>query len=118
MTGVGSFWRLSWTATRTPRARALALGEVAVADAVSAVSGHPELRIEAVEGLLGGPLAGRVGVIVVPVAVIQVVGEVGVVVGPGGDLGVGGGQVGHGGVAVSPVVGVELAGLGGQLLVV
>jgi hypothetical protein len=42
-----------------PNARAqggLALGEVAVADAVSPVSGHPELRIEPVEGLLGGQL--------------------------------------------------------------
>jgi hypothetical protein len=27
-----------------------------VADAVSPVSGHPELGIESVEGLLGGPL--------------------------------------------------------------
>jgi hypothetical protein len=32
----------------------LARGEVAVADAVSPVSGDPELRIEPVEGLLGG----------------------------------------------------------------
>jgi hypothetical protein len=49
--------------------------------------------------------------------VVQVVGEVGVVVGPDADLGVVGGQMGDG-VAVGPVVGVELEGLGGQLLLV
>ena len=47
------------------------------------------------EAGLGGPLAGRVGVVVDPVAVILVVGEVRVVVGPGPDLGMIGGQVGH-----------------------
>jgi hypothetical protein len=66
-----------------------------------------------VEGLLGGPLAGGVVVVVGPVAVIEVVGEVGVVVGPGLDLGMFGGQVGDG-VAVLPVVGVELEASAGN----
>jgi hypothetical protein len=82
----------------------LALGDVAVADAVRAVSGHPELRVEPVEGLLGDPLEGGMGVVVGPVAVVQVVGQVGVVVGPGPDLGLVGGRVGDG-VRVGPVVG-------------
>ena len=56
-------------------------------------------------------------VVVAPVAVVEVVGEVRVVVGPGLDLGMVGGQVGDG-VRVGPVVGVELAGLGGQVLLV
>jgi hypothetical protein len=92
----------------------LALGDVVVADAVGAVGGHPELRVEPVEGLLGGPLGWPVMVVVEPVAMVQVVGQVGIAVGPGADLGVVGGQVG-GGVAVPPVIRVELAGLGGQL---
>jgi hypothetical protein len=52
-------------------------------------------------------------VVVGPVAVIEVVGEVGVVVGPGLDLGMFGGQVGDG-VAVLPVVGVELEASAGN----
>jgi hypothetical protein len=51
-------------------------------------------------------------VVVVSVAMVELVGEVGVAVGPGADLGVGGG------VAVAPVVGVEVAGLGGEILLV
>ena len=82
----------------------LALGDVVVADAVGAVGGDAELRVEPVEGLLGGPLAGRVGV-------GQVVGQVGVVVGPGAHRGVVGGQV-RDGVAVGPVVGIGRARLG------
>jgi hypothetical protein len=45
-----------------------------------------------------------------PVAVVQVVGEVRVVVGPGAHLGVLDGEVGDG-VAVAPVVGVQLQGM-------
>jgi hypothetical protein len=101
----------------------LALGEVAVADAVRAVGGDAEGGIQPVEGLLGvanrGPLVvvvvGGVGVVVDPVAVVQVVGQLRVVVGPGPHLGVVGGQMSHG-VTVGPVVGVKLEGLGGQLL--
>ena len=58
----------------------LALGEVAVADAVGAVGGNPEGGIQPVEGLLAGPLGWP-----------MVVGD--------------------------PVVGVELVGLVGQLVV-
>jgi hypothetical protein len=75
MTGSRSFCRASWTATRTPRERGpFALLEVVVADSVGAVSGHAEGGVEPVEGLLGGPLAGGVGVVGDPVAVVQVMG--------------------------------------------
>jgi hypothetical protein len=60
----------------------LALGDVAVADTVGTVGGNPEVRVELVEGLLGGPLGRDVGVVVDPIAVVEGVGEVGVVVGP------------------------------------
>jgi hypothetical protein len=43
----------------------LALGDIAVADAVSAVSGNAEGGVEAVEGLLGGPLGRSVVVVAV-----------------------------------------------------
>jgi hypothetical protein len=49
--------------------------------------------------------------------VIQLVGLVGVVVGPGPDLRMVGGQVGDS-VRVGPVVGIQVVGLGGQLAVV
>jgi hypothetical protein len=49
--------------------------------------------------------------------VIQLMGQVEVVVRPGAHLGVLGGQVGDG-VAVPPVAGVELEGLGGQFVIV
>jgi hypothetical protein len=65
----------------------LALGDVAVADWVGAVGGDPELRVEPVEGLLAGPLGRPVVMVVVPVAVIQLMGQVGVAVRPGPDLG-------------------------------
>ena len=39
----------------------LALVDVVVADTVGAVGRDAELRVEPVEGLLGGPLAGGVG---------------------------------------------------------
>jgi hypothetical protein len=43
--------------------------DVVVADAVSAVGGHAKVRVQPVEGLLGGPLGRRVVVVVVdPVA--------------------------------------------------
>jgi hypothetical protein len=75
----------------------LALGDVAVADAVSAVGGDAEGGIESVEGLLGCPLGRPLMVVVVdPVAVVQMVGQVGCAVRPGHDLGVVGGQVGVG----------------------
>jgi hypothetical protein len=61
----------------------LALGNVAVADAVGAVGGDAEGGVQPVEGLLAGPLGWPVVVVVV----------------------------------VDPVVGVELVGLGGQLVV-
>jgi len=54
----------------------LALGGVAVADAVSAVGGHTELRVEPVEGLLAGPLDWPV-VVVDPVVGVQLEGLVG-----------------------------------------
>jgi hypothetical protein len=92
------------------RQGALALGDVAVADAVRAVGGDSEVGVEPVEVLLGGSFPGGMRVVVVPVAMVELVGEVGVAVGPGADLGVGGG------VAVAPVVGVEVAGLGGEIL--
>ena len=94
----------------------LALGDVAVADEVSAVGGHAIVGVEPVEGLLGGPL-GRPVVVVGRVATVQLMGQVGVALGPGADPRVLDGQVGDG-VTVPPVVGVELEGLGGQLLVV
>ena len=50
----------------------LTLGDVAVADAVSAVGGDAEGGVEPVEGLLGGPL-GPV-VVVDPVAVVELAG--------------------------------------------
>jgi hypothetical protein len=48
----------------------LALGEVAVADAVSAVRGYPEGGIQPVEGLLASPLGRPVVVVVASVAVV------------------------------------------------
>jgi hypothetical protein len=66
----------------------LALGDVAMADAVGAVGGHSEGTIQPVEGLLAGPLRRPVVVVVDPVAVIQLVGQLGVAVRPGPDLGV------------------------------
>src|SRR5829696_559741 len=60
----------------------LALGEVVVADGVGAVGGDAEAGVEPVEGLLGGPLGGRVGVVVGGVAVVEVVFQIGVVVEP------------------------------------
>jgi hypothetical protein len=50
----------------------LALGDVAVADAVGGVGGHAEGGIRPVEGLLSGPLGRPVVVVVDPVAVIEV----------------------------------------------
>ena len=47
----------------------LALGEVAVADAVSAVGGHPIGGVEPVKGPLGLDLPDRMAVVVVPVPV-------------------------------------------------
>jgi hypothetical protein len=59
----------------------LALGDVAVADAVRAVGGDPEGRVEPVEGLLGvadrGPLEVGVGMVVDPVAMVELVGQEG-----------------------------------------
>jgi hypothetical protein len=49
---------------------ALALGDVAVADAVGAVGGDPELGVEPVEGLLTGPLGWAV-VVVDPVVGVE-----------------------------------------------
>jgi hypothetical protein len=93
-------------------------GGFAVADGLAAVGvvlvgGDAVVGVELVEGLLGGPLAGRV----VPVAMVQLVGLVGVVVGPGAHLGVLGGQVGDG-VAVLPARWIAFEGLGGQVLLV
>ena len=74
MTGSRSFWRLSWTATRTPRDEGgLALGDVAVADVVGAVSGDAEGGIEPVEGLFAGPLGWPV-VVVDPVVRVRLEG--------------------------------------------
>jgi hypothetical protein len=56
-------------------------------------------------------------VVVDPVAMIPLVRSVGIVVGPDADLGMVGGQVGDR-VAVLPVLGIELEGFGGQLVVV
>ena len=55
----------------------LALGDVAVADAVSPVSGHPELGVEPVKGLLG--VADGVP-LEIGMAVAELIGEAGVVV--------------------------------------
>jgi len=49
----------------------LALGDVAVADAVSAVGGHPEGGVEPVEGLLAGRLGWPVVVVVDPVVGLE-----------------------------------------------
>jgi hypothetical protein len=65
----------------TERQGVLALGNVAVADAVGVVGGHPEVGVEVVEGLLAGAFGRLVGVIVVPVAVVGLVGAGGVVSG-------------------------------------
>jgi hypothetical protein len=59
----------------------LALGDVAVAEAVRAVGGHPEGGVQPVEGLLAGPLGW-------PMVVVDRVVEVHLV-GLGGQLGVG-----------------------------
>jgi hypothetical protein len=98
---------------------ALALLDVVVAGAVRVVGGYAEAGVELVEGPLGLSLsfAGGVGVVVDPFAMVPLVGQVRVVVGPGPHLGVVAGQVG-GGAALAPVVGVELQGLGGQLVIV
>jgi hypothetical protein len=97
-------------------------GRLAVADGSAAVGvvgvgGDTELRVEAVEGPLGLCLPHWVGVVIDPVAMILLVGQVGVGLGPGPDLGVIGGQVGDS-VTVAPVLWVELERLGGQLAVV
>jgi hypothetical protein len=84
---------------------------------VVGVGGHAELGIEPVEGLFGVPLSGRMRVVVDLVAMVPLVGAVGVVVGPGADLGVLGGQRSDG-VAVAPVAWVELESFGGELPVV
>src|SRR5215218_10568932 len=81
------------------------------------VVGDAEVGVEPVEGLLGGALSRSVVAVVDPVAMVQLVWQVGVVVRPGPDLGMLDDQVGDG-VVMLPVVGVELEGLGGQLLVV
>jgi len=49
----------------------LALGDVAVADAVGAVGGHPEGGVEPVEGLLAGRLGWPVVVVVDPVVGLE-----------------------------------------------
>ena len=68
MTGLRSFWRESWTATRIPKGQgglAVAHGRPSVV--ASLVGGHAELRVEAVERLLGVadgvPLGVGVGVV-------------------------------------------------------
>jgi len=93
----------------------LALLGVAVTDRLSAVGGDTEVGIQPVEGPLGLPH--WVDVVVDPVAMVQLVDEVRVAFRPGPDLGVLDIQVGHG-VAVGPVVGVELEGFGCQLVLV
>jgi hypothetical protein len=80
----------------------LALLGVVVAEAMRAVGGHAELGVEPVKGPLGGPLAERMVVGVVPVAVVQLMGQIGVALGPGTHLRMLDGQVGDG-VAVGPV---------------
>jgi hypothetical protein len=52
----------------------LTLGDVAVADAVNAVSGDAEAGVEPVEGLLAGPLGWPVVVVVAPVVGVQIEG--------------------------------------------
>jgi hypothetical protein len=51
----------------------LALGDIAVADPVRAVDGHPEVGVEPVEGLLGGP-PGLPLVVVDPVVRVELEG--------------------------------------------
>jgi hypothetical protein len=55
----------------------LALLDVAVADAVGAVGGHPEGEVEPVEGLFAGRLGCPLVVVVDPVVGVQVDGLVG-----------------------------------------
>jgi hypothetical protein len=52
----------------------LALLDVAVADGVGGVGGDAVVGVEPVEGPLGLDLSSRVGVVVVPVAVVELVG--------------------------------------------
>jgi hypothetical protein len=61
----------------TERQGGLALGDVAVADAVGAVGGDPEGGIEPVEGLLAGPLGWPAVVVVGPVVGVHLEGLVG-----------------------------------------
>ena len=80
----------------------LALLGVVVAEAMRAVGGHAELGVEPVKGPLGGPLGWPVMVVVEPVAVVQLMGQIGVALGPGTHLRMLDGQMGDG-VAVGPV---------------
>jgi hypothetical protein len=57
------------------------------------VGGDAEVGVEPIEGPLGLDLAHRVDVVVDPVTVVQLMGQVGVAVRPGLDLGMLGGQV-------------------------
>jgi hypothetical protein len=73
-------------------------GGFAVADGLAAVGvvlvgGDAEVGVEPIEGPLGLDLAHRVDVVVDPVTVVQLMGQVGVAVRPGLDLGMLGGQV-------------------------
>jgi hypothetical protein len=87
MTGLGSFCRWSWMATRARgRRRPPGRGRL-VADRVVGVGRDAEGGVEPVEDRHGVPLVGEVGVGVVPVAMVLVVRGVGVVVGPGPHLG-------------------------------
>jgi hypothetical protein len=77
MTGLRSFWRLSWTATRTQGQGGLAVTDGLAAVVAALVGGHPIVGVEPVEGLLGVadgvPLELGVGV-------AELVGQAGVVV--------------------------------------
>jgi hypothetical protein len=95
----------------------LAVLDVAVTVGVVLVGGHPEVGVEPVEGLLGGPLGRPVVVVVDPVAMVELVSEVGIALGPGPDLGMLDRQVGDG-VAVLPVLWIEFERLGRQLAMV
>jgi hypothetical protein len=56
MTGLGSFWRLSWTVTRMPEARAASRSGRVVADAMGAVGGT--LKVGLSRSRASSPVAG------------------------------------------------------------
>jgi hypothetical protein len=93
MTGSRSFWRLSWTATRTPKGEGgLAIPDRLAAVAAALVGRHPVVGIQPVKGPLPladgipGELGVGVGELVGEASVVMAVAGVQVAAEAAGDL--------------------------------